>query len=286
MIEQPQPTSQSISRTKELPLSPLSKVSRRMVNTGIACGCWACNCGPADALATITKPPLELVNRYDLPRDKFKDAGFAKGMATGMVSYEKAVAPVKKELFNRLFDSIPKTPDVVVLELGMGSFPNAPFYAASQTRLDVVGVDPNDSMESFAKKAAAPLISEGSSVRVVHGVGEALPFADDSVDAVVSTLTLCSVPSPERTLAEVQRVLKPGGQFLFLEHVRSETDSILAAQQDVLNPMQVANADGCNLNRRTLETIRAAGFPKLDAKYFELQGFSYLNPTVAGIATA
>ena len=90
----------------------------------------------------------------------------------------------------------------------------------------------------------------------------------------------------EVVLADVKRVLKPGGQFLFLEHVKSETDEKLAAMQELLNPQQVAMADGCNLNRRTLQTIKAANFASLDATYFELQGFLYLNPTVAGIARA
>ena len=71
-----------------------------------------------------------------------------------------------------------------------------------------------------------------------------------------------------------------------MEHVLSETDPNLAAAQQKLNPKQVARADGCNLNRRTLETIRAAGFASVDAKYFELSDFLYLNPTVAGIARA
>ena len=66
--------------------------------------------------------------------------------------------------------------------------------------------------------------------------------------------------------------------------VRSETDLVLQAQQDALTPFQVRAADGCHLNRRTLETIKAAGFAHPDASYFELSGFLWLNPTVAGIA--
>lgn len=206
-------------------------------------------------------------------------------MATGMASYEAAVAPTKRRLFDALLPTLRR--DAVVVELGIGSFPNAPFYAAAaRTPLDVVGVDPNDSMESFALQAAEPLLRAGSSVRVVHGVAEALPFADNSVDAVACTLTLCSVPSPTAALAEVSRVLRPGGKLLFLEHVLSETDPKLQALQRAFSPLQVETADGCHLDRRTLETIRAAGFASVDAQYFELKDFLYLNPTVAGIATA
>ena len=208
-------------------------------------------------------------------------------MASGMGDYEQAVAPAKRKLFDQMLSALPpaKGSDApVVVELGMGSFPNAPFYASATAPLDVVGVDPNDSMKGYAMQNSQPLLKGGSSVRVAHGVAEALPFASKSVDAVVCTLTLCSVPTPEVALAEVQRVLKPGGQFLFLEHVKSETDEKLAAVQEYLNPQQVARADGCNLNRRTLQIIKAANFAALDAEYFELKDFYVLNPTVAGIA--
>ena len=96
-------------------------------------------------------------------------------------------------------------------------------------------------MSSFASSAAsrARLSSLGHSVRVVGGVGERLPLADASADAIVCTLTLCSVRSPEAVLAEVRRVLKPRGTFLFVEHVLSPTDSGLRAQQVALTPLQV-----------------------------------------------
>merc|ERR1712050_81306 len=111
----------------------------------------------------------------------------------------------------------------------MGSFPNAAYYAApapgtGPEKLDILGIDPNDAMASYAQRSAekAGLVAKGHSVRTAHGVGEALPLADGCADAVVCTLTLCSVPDPAQTLREVVRVLRPGGKFLFLEHVLSE----------------------------------------------------------------
>ena len=89
----------------------------------------------------------------------------------------------------------------------------------------------------------------------------------------------------DRTLAECVRVLKPGGQFLFLEHVLSETDQGLADAQIKFTPFQVQAADGCHLDRRTLQNIKAAAFKSVDSEYFDLDGFLYLNPTIAGIAT-
>jgi ubiquinone/menaquinone biosynthesis C-methylase UbiE len=130
----------------------------------------------------------------------------------------------------------------VIVELGIGTYPNAPFYArAAPQRIDVVGVDPNEAMEPYAKRAAASagLAERGHSLRVVSGVGEALPLADGSADAVVCTLTLCSVRDPVAAVAEVRRVLRPGGIFLFIEHVLSPTDALLAQQQRTLTPLQV-----------------------------------------------
>ena len=88
-----------------------------------------------------------------------------------------------------------------------------------------------------------------------------------------------------RRLAEVRRVLRPGGQFLFLEHVLSETDQGLADAQIKFTPFQVQATDGCHLDRRTLQNIKAAAFKSVDSEYFDLDGFLYLNPTIAGIAT-
>ena len=245
------------------------------------CGC----CGmaaPADALATLTPRASEL----EAPRNPVFDRGFARGMNGGMADYEAAVAPKKKALFAKMLGALKE--ESTVVELGMGTFPNAGFYAASGPRgLDIVGVDPNDSMGRYAEvnAAQAGLGERGHSIRVAHGVGEALPLADRSADAVVCTLTLCTVVDMDRTLAECVRVLKPGGQFLFLEHVLSETDQGLAEAQIKFTPFQVQAADGCHLDRRTLQNIKAAAFKSVDSEYFDLDGFLYLNPTIAGIAT-
>lgn len=164
--------------------------------------------------------------------------------------------------------------------------------------MDIIGIDPNDKMASYAQISARRARVTGKSrltptgtaapntLRVVHGVSEALPLPEGSCDAVVCTLTLCSVVDPEASLAEIKRVLKPGGKFLFWEHVLSETDEALKRQQIALTPAQVKRADGCHLDRRTGETIKEAGFSSVDLEYFELTDFGFLNPTVAGIATA
>jgi len=174
----------------------------------------------------------------------------------------------------------------------MGSFPNALYFNSKLTPpgIEYIGVDPNDSMEFFARENAnkAGLLAPDrrATLRVAHGVAEALPLEDGIADAVICTLTLCSVSDQARAVAEIKRVLKPGGRFLFLEHVLSETDEDLAEAQIQNTPWQVVRADGCHLDRKTLQSIRAGGFREVDGEYFDLKNFGYLNPTVAGIAVA
>ena len=221
-----------------------------------------------------------------MPRDEKQDAAFANSMANGMQMYEASVASRKAALFPELIASLPTQSSPVVVELGVGTFPNAKYWQAARN-VDLIGVDPNTSMEPFAREAAdrSDLAARGISFRFAPGVGEALPLADASADAVVCTLTLCSVRSPEATLGEVLRVLRPGGRFLFLEHILSDNNEALARTQRALTPLQVATADNCHLDRPTLESIRAAGFASVEAERFELPGFLWLSPTVAGIAT-
>ena len=257
--------------------------------------CLCCRPAPACALARLAPPPPESLDLYDLPRNALKDAAFAQGMAVGMGDYEREAFPAKRRLFERLFAELERVPEPAIVEVGIGSFPNAPYYTrrlTGQGGLDVIGVDPNDRMEGYARDSAAKAgMTSGrgansNSFRIVHGVSEALPLDDSSCDAVVCSLTLCSVVDPARSVAEIKRVLRPGGKFMFWEHVLSQTDPVLAQKQVDLTPAQVQRADGCHLDRKTGDTIREAGFRSLNMEYLELKNFGFLNPTVCGIATA
>lgn len=160
---------------------------------------------PSWALAPLVLPSdagqAESMNRN-------ANAGFAKSMATGMQQYEVAVRPIKQRVFAALLDGLPS--DAVVVELGIGTFPNAPFYTTARG-LDIVGIEPNDAMAEYARAAfnRNGLADCDHSLRIARSVGEALPFADASVDVVACTLTLCSVADASVVLAEVRRVLKP-----------------------------------------------------------------------------
>jgi ubiquinone/menaquinone biosynthesis C-methylase UbiE len=151
-----------------------------------------------------------------------------------------------------------------VLEVGAGNGMNFRHYPT--TVAEVVALEPEDTLRSLAERAAdrAPV-----PVTVVAGHGDALPFGEASFDAAVVSLVLCSVPDPAHFLAEVRRVLKPGGQLRFFEHVRSSR-APLGVIQDAITPLWSKIGGGCHLNRDSLTAIKAAGF-EID----ELDRFTY-----------
>jgi ubiquinone/menaquinone biosynthesis C-methylase UbiE len=142
-----------------------------------------------------------------------------------------------------------------VLEIGFGPGLNLPFYDPAQVSR-VIGVDPN---EPFLKLGGAQRRVAKVPVEIRCAPAESLPLEDASVDTAVITYTLCSVHDPMRCLSEVRRVLRPGGQALFLEHGLSN-DAKVARWQYRLNPLWRPLAVGCNLIRPVAASFRAAGF--------------------------
>lgn len=143
-----------------------------------------------------------------------------------------------------------------VVEVGAGTGLNLDLYPEGVEEL--VLVEPEEPM---AHRLEARLAErrDGPAARVVLAPAEELPLPDSSADSVVSTLVLCTVDDPARALAEVRRVLRPGGIFLFLEHVRS-TEPRLASWQDRIEPVWRRIGAGCRCNRATGPAIRGAGF--------------------------
>lgn len=139
-----------------------------------------------------------------------------------------------------------------VLELGAGTGLNLEHYPSSVTEL--VLAEPERPMARQLRKAVDRAATPAT---VVEAPGEDLPFADGEFDTVVSTLVLCTVTDPERTVAEVSRVLKPGGKLLFAEHVRSDSPR-LAKWQDRMRGINKFIGHGCNCNRETAGTIGAS----------------------------
>jgi ubiquinone/menaquinone biosynthesis C-methylase UbiE len=151
-----------------------------------------------------------------------------------------------------------------VIEVGAGNGLNFGHYPAAVT--EVVAVEPEDHLRALAEQTAERV---SAPVRVVAGHADALPAEDAAFDAAVASLVLCSVPDVAGALAEIRRVLRPGGQFRFFEHVRSDKPWF-GLVQDAVTPLWSRAGGGCHLNRDTAAAIRAAGFD-ID----EIDRFSY-----------
>jgi len=145
-----------------------------------------------------------------------------------------------------------------VLEVGIGSGLNLPLYGAG-TR-EVVGIDPSAALLDRARQAAA---GAHVPVELVEGSAEALAFESGSFDTVLTTWTLCTIPDADRALAEMRRVLRPGGSLLFVEHGRAPEPGV-ARWQDRLDPLWSRIAGGCHLNRPMDALLTRNGF-RLDA---------------------
>jgi ubiquinone/menaquinone biosynthesis C-methylase UbiE len=139
-----------------------------------------------------------------------------------------------------------------VIEVGAGTGANLDLYGDAVSELTLTEPE-----EPMAKRLEKKMAASGRPVSVVRAPAEQLPFPDDSFDTAVCTLVLCTVRDPQRSLAEIQRVLRPGGQFLFLEHVRSE-DPKVAKWQDRIAPVWRRVGHGCNCNRATSELIKGS----------------------------
>jgi len=139
------------------------------------------------------------------------------------------------------------------LEIGVGTGLNLPHYRAVES---VAAIDPDG--VSLAR-ALNRRNGRGEIVSLYQARAEDLPFADESFDAVVGTLTFCSIGDPARALREVRRVLKPDGAFRLVEHVRVK-NRLIASAQDALTPLWREMAGNCHLNRDTPQMIERAGF--------------------------
>jgi ubiquinone/menaquinone biosynthesis C-methylase UbiE len=167
-----------------------------------------------------------------------------------------------------------------VLEIGAGTGLNLGEYPRTGiTRLVLTEPNPAMARHIEAKRDTAPV-----PVEVVEATAESLPFEDASFDTVTGTLVLCEADDPRRALDEISRVLRPGGRYLFLEHVRSE-DPALARTQDRWAPLWKAFAGGCTCNRDTLATIEASG---LDVQRSRMGRFpkspKIVSPLLSGAA--
>jgi ubiquinone/menaquinone biosynthesis C-methylase UbiE len=160
-------------------------------------------------------------------------------MYTGMNEYEEAIAPVKTKLFSRLKPASPSTTStssasqkpsdlgvVEIVEIGIGTGPSLKYYPREEyPNLSIAAIDPNNYMLPYLYKNMDAQGWPRGSISWQAGTAEALPLEDSSADAVVCTLVLCSVSDVDKAVKEAKRVLRPGGQFLFIEHTIAQPNA-------------------------------------------------------------
>ena len=166
----------------------------------------------------------------------------------------------------------------VVLEIGFGSGHNLPYYSDRVERL--IAVDPSAVSARLARNRIARVPFP---VEYIPLEGERIAAPDASVDSVVSTFTLCTIPDVAAALGQIRRVLKPGGRFLFLEHGRS-ADPGVSGWQDRLNGLQGFLFGGCNLNRDIGRLVEGSGLVLSSIERYNGQGPRIVATLYRGIA--
>lgn len=196
--------------------------------------------------------------------------------------YDLVMVPADRAGLGRLRARVVADVPGRVLEIGAGTGLNLAHYRRAKR---VIALEPDPAgLERTRRRAATTRIP----VSLVRGRAEELPFPDGSFDVVVTTFVFCSVADPARGLAEIRRVLVPGGEVRLLEHVRVPNPAV-GYLQDVLTPPWSAVAGGCHLNRDTLRDVREAGFRVANVRTLfrglvvEIRGFTPGGaPTRAG----
>ncbi|MBC6445963.1 class I SAM-dependent methyltransferase [Actinokineospora xionganensis] len=166
--------------------------------------------------------------------------------------HDRIAARVERKYFTEARTGLLGPIEGKVLEVGIGTGVNLPFLTSAK---EIVGIEPDAGMRVHldAKIPSAP-----APVTVVDGVAERLPFGAGEFDAVVATLVLCEVTDLDQALAEIRRVLVPGGVLVFLEHVRDA--GLRGLVQDLVTPLSKRVLLGCRPNRNTLDAMRDNGF--------------------------
>jgi len=166
-----------------------------------------------------------------------------------------------------------------VLEIGIGSGLNLPFYSSEVHQ--IYGVDPSVELQRMARQRATT--GRGKVEFLTQSAEEPLPLASATIDTVVVTWTVCSIPNAAKALQEMKRVLKGSGRLIFVEHGRAP-DPAVAAWQDRLTPVWKRITGGCHLNRRIDELVMEAGFQISDLKTCYVAGPRPMTYTYQGVA--
>jgi len=168
-----------------------------------------------------------------------------------------------------------------VLEVGMGSGLNLRFYDPGKVE-KVWGLEPSEGMRKLALRKVA---ESKLDVEMIDLPGEEIPLDADTVDTVVITYTLCTIPDPQRALSGMRRVLRPGGKLLFCEHGLAP-DTGVRTWQNRINPSWNKLAGGCNVNRDIPHLLESAGFRVVVDERMYIPGVRFLSYNYWGSAVA
>jgi ubiquinone/menaquinone biosynthesis C-methylase UbiE len=203
-------------------------------------------------------------------KPSFRKRFFAWGMKQGDEVNHLIYGEHKKDLFKDLSG--------IVVEVGPGTGINFRYFPSSI--IEWIGIEPNEAFSCMLMTNAKQL---GLDAKLVPGDAANIPLNDNSVDAVICTLVLCSVDDPQRTIAELKRILKPGGKLIFIEHVASPSQTMLRAVQNLINPLNKFIADGCNCNRETWHHLEQGGFSEIAFIHYRMhKAFAIHAPHVLG----
>lgn len=209
----------------------------------------------------------ELPNQFYV---NFGKSFFAWMMAKRSSIYHKELGDRKRSLFANLQGK--------VLEISPRDGSNLPYYPPN---IHLIGMEPDLQMHSYLRKQAKQL---GLNIDIRFGNAEWLDIEDNSVDTVVTTLLLCSVPNLNYTLQAILRVLKPGGSFLFIEHIAAPQGSLLRKVQNTISPVWKTLTDNCYPNREIDIALEKAGFTSINYEHFQVR-LPIVSPHIIGIAT-
>jgi ubiquinone/menaquinone biosynthesis C-methylase UbiE len=196
---------------------------------------------------------------------------FAWMLKNGDAYSHKLYGTFKRELFNNI--------DGRIVEIGPGTGVNFQYLP---TGANWIGIEPNEAFfDGLKEQAKEKLIN----AQVLKGDAMHIPVDSNSTDIVICTLVLCSVSRPREVLAEIKRVLKPGGKLIFIEHVAAPQLTTLRKTQNFLNPLNRIVADGCNCNRETWSYLQNGGFSELKISPVQMKGvFRLHSPHIVGYA--
>jgi SAM-dependent methyltransferase len=192
-------------------------------------------------------------------------------------AFDRPIDRLSRDRKRKVFAGLP--PEVVEVGPGVGANLR---YLPPGCRM--IAIEPNPYMHGGLQKRAA---RRGIDVEIHSVTGDAIDLDDQSVDAVISSLLLCTVADPERVVGEIRRILRPGGRYAFLEHVAAPDGTLLRGIQHALRRPWAWVFEGCSCERDLAAVIGAAGFASVEIEHYRVRSpFVPANPQIAGWAIA